>query len=139
MATGIPFPPEIREVYPDFDWDRRAVWALDVEVQMLARQRLEWHLDLPFWSSRRSEMLFDLIPRMVMNDAALDPRHARRIEQADLAFPLDVMEHRGRLCIMDGLHRLAKAVMAGRQKVAVRRIPRSAVHEDESTGLELSG
>ena len=127
MPTCIPFPPEIREVYLDFDWDRRAVWALDIEVQVLERQRLEWHLDLPFWSSRASEMRFDLTPRMVMGNPSVAPRHALRIEQADMAFALDVMEHKGRLCIMDGLHRLAKGVMEGREEAAVRRIPRSAV------------
>jgi len=127
MPTRIPFPPEIAEVYFDFDWDREAVWALDLEPEIIDRSLLDWHLDLPFWSSRRSEMLFDVEPRKVIEDMSAHPRHARRIEQADLGFSIDVMEYSGRLCIMDGTHRLAKAVLEGRAEVTVRRIPRSAI------------
>ncbi len=42
------------------------------------------------------------------------------------------MEHEGRLCIMDGLHRLAKAMMQGREDVAVRRIPKSALNAEQT-------
>lgn len=94
MPTCIPFPPEIREVYLDFNRDRRAVWALDIDPEVVDCRVLEWHLDLPFWSSRRPEMLFDLVPRAVMADATLAPLHTLRIELADTAFPLDVMEHK---------------------------------------------
>lgn len=120
-------PAEIAEVYFDFDWDKRKVWALDVEPENIDRERLDWHLDLPFWSSRPPLPLFDLIPRCVIDDRTMHAVHARRIAQADLTFPLDVMEHRRRLCIMDGIHRLAKALLEGRERVKVRRIPRSAV------------
>jgi hypothetical protein len=41
--------------------------------------------------------------------------------------PLDVMEHRGRLCVLDGLHRLARAVVEGREVVAVRKVPRAVL------------
>lgn len=120
-------PAEISEVYFDFDWDNRKVRALDVVPESIERARLDWHLDLPFWSSRPPQPLFDLVPRSVIEELTIHPAHARRIEEADLTFPLDLMEHRGRLCIMDGIHRLAKAVMEGLEQVTARRIPRSAI------------
>lgn len=120
-------PREIADVYFDFDWDRRAVWALNVEAETIERSALEWHLDLPFWSSQPPAPFFDLVPRRVIEDPAVHVIHARRIAEADMSFPLDVMEHRGRLCVMDGLHRLAQAVREGRDTVRVRRIPRSAI------------
>ena len=127
MPSCLPMPPEIVEVYFDFDWDRRKVWALDIEPEIIDRELLDWHRDLPFWSSRPPEPLFDLVPRRVIDDPSVHPRHARRIEQADLSVPLDLMAHKGRLCIMDGFHRLAKAVLEGREQVTVRRIPREAI------------
>ncbi len=120
-------PAEIAEVYFDFDWDKRKIWALDIAPEAIDRKRLDWHLDLPFWSSRPPRPLFDLIPRSVIENPSIHAVHARRIEQADMTFPLDVMEHRGRVCVMDGLHRLARAVMEGRERVTVRRIPRAAI------------
>ena len=127
MPSRLPMPPAIADVYFDFDWDRRAVWALNVEVETIEREALEWHLDLPFWSSQPPAPFFDLVPRSVIEDPSVHLVHARRIAEADMSFPLDVMEHRGRLCIMDGLHRLARAVRDERDTVRVRRIPRSAI------------
>ncbi len=127
MPSRIPMPPDIAGVYLDFDWDKRRVWALDIEPEILSRKLLDWHLDLTFWSSRPSAPLFDLAPRQVVEDPSVHRVHAKRIEQADLSFPLDVMEHGGRLCVMDGLHRLAKIVRQGREQITVRRIPRAAI------------
>ena len=129
MPSRIRMPAEIAEVYFDFDWDKRKVWALDIGSAPLDRTSLDWHLELPFFSSRPPEPLFDLTPRRVIDDPTTHVVHARRIERADLAFPLDGMEHGGRLCIMDGIHRLAKAVMEGRGRISVRLIPRSAVRD----------
>lgn len=117
-------PSEIADVYLDFDWDKRTVWALDLESETIDRSLLNWHLILPFWSSRPPEPLFDLQPQQVIAAPSTHRVHARRIEKADLRFPLDVMPHQGRLCIMDGIHRLAKAVLLDRQEISVRRIPR---------------
>lgn len=41
MPTRIPLPPGICEVYLDFDWDRRAVWALDIEPGVVECEVLE--------------------------------------------------------------------------------------------------
>ena len=127
MPSRLPMPPEIAAVYFDFDWDRRAVWALDVAAESIKRSVLEWHLDLPFWSSQPPAPCFDLVPRLVIEDPTVHVVHARRIAEADMSFPLDVMEHRGRLCVMDGLHRLARAVRDGEDTISIRRIPRSAI------------
>jgi len=120
-------PPVIREVYLDFDWDKRQVWALAVEAEPIALAQLEWHLDLPFWSSEPPLPRFDLRPRRVLADPSCHPVHADRIERAELRYPIDVMAHRGRLCVMDGLHRLAKAAQLGHRQLLVRRIPRARV------------
>jgi hypothetical protein len=43
--------------------------------------------------------------------------------QANLAYPLDVMLRNRRWFILDGVHRLAKAVALGHEAVHVRRVP----------------
>jgi hypothetical protein len=125
--SALPMPPEIAHVYFEFDWDKRKVWALDVAPQLIDRRLLDWHLELPFWSSEPPAPLFDIVPRTVMKHAAAHPVHAERIARADLSFPIDVMEHQGRLCVLDGLHRLAKATMEPRAMLPVRNIPRDQI------------
>ena len=120
-------PPAIAAVYLDFDWDREAVWALDIATTRIPREQLDWHLDLPFWSSVRGEARFDVRPREVLDTPNRWPRHTERIDRCDLACPLDVMHHRGRVCVMDGLHRLACMFREHRRTASVRFVPRSRV------------
>ena len=127
VPSRIAMPPEIAAVYVDFDWDTRRLWALELPVQLIERARLDWHLDLPFFSSRPPEPLFDVVPRRVMEDPAVSPVHARRIEEADLGYPLCVIEHRGRVCVLDGIHRVAKACGVGRELVGVTWASRGVV------------
>ena len=39
-------PPEIAKLYLDFDWDKRKVWALNIQPVNIDRSLLDWHLDL---------------------------------------------------------------------------------------------
>ena len=118
---------DVAPFYFEFDWDNRAVWALDLEVERIAREQLDWHLDLPFWSTRPPEPLFDLCPREVLHDPTVHEVHAQRIRDADLRFPIHVMERRGRLAILDGMHRLARLAREGTDSVDVRRVPRALI------------
>ena len=118
---------DVAPYYFAFDWDNRAVWALDLEVEQIPRELLDWHLDLPFWSTAPPEPLFDLRPRDVLRDRDLHPLHTKRIDDADLRYPLHVMECRGRLAILDGMHRLARLAAEGSAFAAVRRVPRRAI------------
>ncbi|WP_432943027.1 hypothetical protein ACQPXM_39095 [Kribbella sp. CA-253562] len=101
---------------------------------------LDWHLDLPFWSVDGEP--FQVTPRQVAAEPrrfsaqygrtvvgitayrdAFSPRSAAALA-ADLRFPsLDVVERADRLTILDGVHRLLKAVMIGRDRIAVRVLP----------------
>jgi hypothetical protein len=46
--------------------------------------------------------------------------HARRIDQADLGLPI-ILASDGQ--VLDGMHRVAKAVLSGRPSVPARRLP----------------
>ena len=51
------------------------------------------------------------------------------IEAADPAFPIDVIRHRDRWMILDGIHRLARATVSGASEIDGRIVPASAVRE----------
>jgi hypothetical protein len=46
--------------------------------------------------------------------------HARLMQEADLSFPV-ILCSKGR--VMDGMHRIAKALMQGAQTIAAKRLP----------------
>jgi hypothetical protein len=117
-------PQAIKDAGFDFDWDEKKVWALDVPSEWVPIGELSWHFDLPFLGDD-----YALTPRQVLDNPGEHGAEYYRTMQADLIHPIDVMENKGRLLILDGLHRLMKASKEGHDKVAVRKIPRSRIPE----------
>ena len=87
----------------------------DVPVAELA-----WLLDLPLWGSGGRP--FQVTPNQVAADRRRFAGHFARVMWADLEDPIRLDERNGRLVVLDGYHRLLKAVVEGRQTIrAVRR------------------
>jgi hypothetical protein len=123
VAAAVP-----RELAPyvlDFEWDRERLWALALPVESLPVACLEWQLDLPWW--RHGDRPFALAPRAVLRDPARHPLHSARALEACLGFPLDITWRGGRWTILDGVHRLVKAVALGLRDVRVRKVPGPAL------------
>jgi hypothetical protein len=117
----------IKEVGFDFDWDERKVWQLHEPVTTMHVSELDWHIDIPFWDKNGGT--YNLSPRDVINHPELHPIEYERILKSDSSHPLDVMENKGRWLLLDGLHRLTKQVLGGKEQVRVRIIPRSRIPE----------
>ena len=118
-------PASVLEYGFDFDWDERDTWALDYPVQEIPLEQLAWHFEVPFWNWQGKEYV--LTPNQVMREPEKYQSEYERIMQADESFPIEVMENKGRLVILDGLHRLVKEKLAGKQTVWVKIIPRSEI------------
>lgn len=118
-------PDIIKEVGFDFDWDNRKVWALQLPISWLDVRELAWHFDIPFLDENGGS--YNLTPREVMENPGAHEKEYYRTMEADTIHPIDIMENKGRLLILDGLHRLMKEYMAGKDKVAVRIIPKEMI------------
>jgi hypothetical protein len=104
-----------------FDWDVHLVWEQDAEVVRWPIADLAYLLDLPLWSSVPGQgMLFDISPREVLGSRDRSPHQHLRILEADVTFPIDLLRYRERHWILDGVHRLAKLALAGKEFVSVR-------------------
>jgi len=118
-------PASVLEYGFDFDWDEQDVWKLDYPAQEISIDQLAWHFDVPFWWW--DEVDYSLTPQQVMDDPHRYQAQYDRIMASDECYPIDVMENKGRLVILDGLHRLVKQKIQGKDKVQVRIIPRSEI------------
>lgn len=119
-------PQIIQDVGFDFDWDSKKVWALDIPVTRMPMSDLAWHFDIPFWDSEGTDE-YNLKPSDVVAHPEKEPTHFKKIMEADLSYPIDVMENKGRWLILDGLHRLVRLNMLGKQEVRVRIVPREMI------------
>ena len=116
------FPPEIGE-YFDSTWKKRELWELDLPNKAMRVSALQWHLDYPFWSREPPGPVFNLRPRVVLSNPSKHLRHWNRIVTADLSYPLEVGRFGERHVILDGLHRLAKVVLAGANELQCKLVP----------------
>lgn len=108
-------PGAVREVLPMVPWRLDRLWRLRLPVRRLPVEQFGWLLELPLW--QRDGRRFQVTPRQVLDAPDRFGDHLRRVLAADLRFPVHVVGHRGRLVILDGYHRLAKATIEDRREI----------------------
>lgn len=120
-----PWPQIIKDVGFDFSWDNKKVWAIDAPVTEIDINELTWHFDIPFLGKNGG--VYNLTPREVLGNTEIHPEEYERTRNADISYPIDIMENKGRWLILDGLHRLMRLSLEGAATVRVRIIPRSYI------------
>ncbi|HEY5948650.1 MAG TPA: hypothetical protein VIV40_24330 [Kofleriaceae bacterium] len=110
-------PPVMQAVLPNVTWDRARLHELVLPVVEKRVDELRWMLDLPWW--RVGERRFAVTPNQVRYAPERFAPHWRRMLDADLDYPIDLLQ-RDRLIILDGVHRLLKADVLGMRMLATR-------------------
>jgi len=121
------FPQIIKEIGFDFDWDEKKVWKFVLPVIEMDINELIWHFEVPFYSGDGNK--YYVKPREVIDNPVDHKNEYEKMKGADLRYPLDLMENKGRLLLLDGLHRLMKAYIQGEKTVKVRIVPRGRIPE----------
>jgi len=127
------YTPIVERYWYSIDWDVRTIWALDLPVHTSAMAPLLWHMNVPVWPDANG-FGYRVTPAQVIGNKQEHKREMLRIEQSDLSFPIDIFPHGRRLMILDGIHRLAKAVLLAKVEMSVRYVPESAVRRLWITG-----
>jgi hypothetical protein len=112
-----------------------APWLVDVAyaevhgrnrpIELMPVRELDWILDVPLWWDGGHP--FRLRPRDVLTEPDRNQAQRARTSDADLAIPIDVAWYHGRWVVVDGVHRLLKAVSLGHTAVVAREIPAAAL------------
>ncbi|MGZ0147535.1 hypothetical protein ACXJJ3_10730 [Kribbella sp. WER1] len=100
-------PDALREVFPPYHWQLAKVWELDLKVEPVEVADLVWMFDLPLWQLEGER--FKVTPHQVAETPMNFRAHYQRVMDADLDFPINLVAYRGRLVVLDGIHRLLKA------------------------------
>jgi hypothetical protein len=117
-------PDELKEVYVDFYWSKEKLWKLDLPVSEIKIKELDWILDYPIWYTEPHS-----VPRIVLENSVTDSPKWKRIEAADLNFPIHVLIWKNRLLILDGIHRLVKAKMSGSETIQAKILSENRIEE----------
>lgn len=117
-----------KEIDYAFRIDHKKLWALDLPVEDIMIKDLSDNFSIPYlekegtddWNLTISDLLDNL------ND---EPSHAEKMEKSDLKYPIDIYFYRNSWIILDGIHRLAKSISLGREKIKVRKIPEDQIEK----------
>ncbi|MBL4812583.1 MAG: hypothetical protein JKX69_09580 [Rhodobacteraceae bacterium] len=120
------YPDLINRYWYALDWDVEQLWQLDLPTCSLPIADLDWHMDAPVWPDAQGRG-YTVTPRQVMSRRAENAKEFARIMRADLAFPIEVYQLDRRRLILDGIHRLSKAILLGRSHIDARFVPSTAV------------
>lgn len=105
------------------------LWKLseDIEPREIAMEAFSAHLRANAFGPSCGRLILSVTD--VINDMD-NPRykmHADRIRKADLDFPILVVRRSGILCVLDGMHRLGKSVLRGKETICVREVTEEMV------------
>lgn len=85
-------------------------------------EELTWHFDMPVWEKDGTDD-WNLTPRDVMEGKEGSGTHRKRVENADISFPLIVTKYAERYVLLDGVHRLVKCYEHGERTVNAKVVP----------------
>ena len=111
-------PSSVREALGTDAWEAGPEAELG-PVQPVPVDELLWLLDLPLWGWRGEP--FQVTPNQVAADPKKYAVHYARVMWSELDDPIILAERKGRTVVLDGYHRLLRAVIEGRRTVAARR------------------
>jgi hypothetical protein len=104
-----------------FKTDEPKLWAIDIPVEEILISEIEYNLDIPYLEKMGSDD-WDLTPRMLIENFDKELVHAKRVENVNLEYPIDIYLHGDKWIILDGVHRFTKAIRLGHKTIKVRRV-----------------
>jgi hypothetical protein len=114
-------PESLRDYILPFNWNVHKVWALEANVVQVPCSDFVHLLRLPLWSSKPNQgLLFDLCPMDVIRNPNISIHQAKRLQETQLRYPIDVLVMNERRWILDGVHRLAKHFVSNSSVLSVR-------------------
>lgn len=116
-------PPTVRRALPAFAWTIERLWALPTPPRDVPIAEVSWLLDLPVWRWRGRR--FQVPPSAVLADPTAFAAHLEKAMATDLSFPIHVIRRNGRLVILDGYHRLLKALLLGQSTIKAVEVTRA--------------
>jgi hypothetical protein len=104
-----------------FKVDEPKLWAIDIPVEEISISDIEYNLDICYLEQEGTDD-WNLTPRMLIENFDREITHAKRVNEVNLKYPIDIYLHKGKWIILDGVHRFTKAVKLGRKTIKARKV-----------------
>lgn len=104
------------------------LWELTIKKEKMLLEELTCNLDIAYLEKLGTDD-WNLTPRMLVESFDIETDHAKKVEDADLSFPIEIYNFRGQWIILDGVHRYTKAVMSNYEYIDVRKVSEKAMEQ----------
>mgnify|MGYP000205164530 CR=1 FL=1 len=104
-----------------FKTDEPKLWAVDIPVEEILISEIEYNLDIPYLEQEKTND-WNLTPRMLIENFDKEFFHAKKVNETDLKYPIEIYYHKGKWIILDGVHRFTKAIRLGHKTIKARRV-----------------
>lgn len=96
-------------------YDLHGLWkeTENATIHDINISELEHNLDKLYWT---------ITPRQLLKKPSLSPEDVRRVNIADLSYPILIYDNNGDLDILDGLHRLCKSVLMKKETIRAKYV-----------------
>lgn len=111
--------PEILNI--GFKIDEPKLWAVDIPVEEVDISEIDYNLDIPYLDQEGTDD-WNLTPRRLIENFDKEYSHAKKVNEADLKYPIEIYLYKEKWIILDGVHRFTKAVWLGYKKIKVRKV-----------------
>jgi hypothetical protein len=120
-------PKTLREAGYEIYCDAEKLAALAIPVVDFEIKDLIWNFDLPLWGKDGES--WNLTPWDVINEVSGSASQRRRVEDADLSFPILVLKKNGKWLIVDGVHRVVKVYLNRQQTISAKIVTPDLIKE----------
>jgi len=104
-----------------FKIDEPKLWAMDIPVEEISISDIEHNLDIPYLEQEGTDD-WNLSPRMLIENFDKEILHAKKVNEADLQYPIELYFNENKWIIIDGVHRFVKHIRLGLETIKVRKI-----------------
>jgi len=104
-----------------FKIDEPKLWAINIPVEEILISDIDYNLDIPYLEQEGTED-WNLTPRMLIENFDKEFSHAKKVNETDLNYPIEIYFYKNKWIILDGVHRFTKAVRLGLKTIKVKRI-----------------
>ena len=115
-----------KEIDIGFEIDYQKLWSLDIPVEEINISLLEYNMAFPYLEQEWTDD-WNLTPRMLIKNFEKEISHAKKVNESDLSYPIEIYFHNDSWIILDGIHRSVKSVKNGLKTIKVRKVPKSLI------------
>lgn len=110
-----------KEIDFGFKIPSEELWALEIAPEEMLVSDLAHNLDIAYLDQEGTDD-WNMTPHELLANPKRELAHMAKVNNADMSHPIEIYFFDGSWKILDGVHRLCKAVREGHQTIQVRKV-----------------